>query len=516
MKKQQKTSFNYKMEPFLFLLLITIFIISYTQVPLYTGNQNTYFLHGLANGGLGFLSYDWMANTADPFPIFSILVNLTYSTTATFLFYIYYSAILGIFIFSIMGITSIIWGINQSNRKFIIFFTLVVTVCSAAFSYLSTRLLGINLGGIMEDGLTCQSILGGIFQPSVFGVLILLSIYMFLRKKVFIAILLLGLAVSFHASYLLSAAALTLSYMTLIVLEEKNYNKAFLIGFISLIIVVPTIVYIYLFFSPTSQEITSQAQSILVNFRIPHHAKISIWFNTVALIQIFIIILALIVHRKKKVFFIIFIPFAISLLLTLIQIITYGDLLGVSCPWRISTFLVPLSSFLLIGAMVSFVFQKYKKKINTNKKIIDMNITSVLIILLSSGLFISYYEFKLFKATDYLPLMKFVTNTKSKDDIYLIPTKLERFRLQTGAQIFVDHKTHPYKDSEVIEWYNRIQTANNFFDSSKMLHCNALRDISLKYQVTHVVVDNREHSLNCDFLLKTFNDEAYSIYRIKN
>ena len=34
----------------------------------------------------------------------------------------------------------------------------------------------------------------------------------------------------------------------------------------------------------------------------------------------------------------------------------------------------------------------------------------------------------------------------------MIPVGLQRFRLHTGAPIFVDVKSIPYKDVDVIEW----------------------------------------------------------------
>ena len=112
-------------------------------------------------------------------------------------------------------------------------------------------------------------------------------------------------------------------------------------------------------------------------------------------------------------------------------------------------------------------------------------------------------------------MMDFVASTKEKGDIYLIPTKLERFRLQTGAPIFVDLKTHPYKDIEVVEWYNRIQIANRFFTGSRGSRCNVLREISSLYGVTHVVINYEQQLLDCSFLKKTFEDGKYFVYRIK-
>src|SRR5690242_17866429 len=42
---------------------VVLFAVAHTQCPLYYSNQNQYFLHGLAAGGLGYLNEDWLANT---------------------------------------------------------------------------------------------------------------------------------------------------------------------------------------------------------------------------------------------------------------------------------------------------------------------------------------------------------------------------------------------------------------------------------------------------------------------
>jgi hypothetical protein len=56
-----------------------IFRVIYVQSPLYTSNQNVYFLHGLAKAGFGYLNRAWTANTPEAMPVFSWLVYLTLS-----------------------------------------------------------------------------------------------------------------------------------------------------------------------------------------------------------------------------------------------------------------------------------------------------------------------------------------------------------------------------------------------------------------------------------------------------
>src|SRR5262249_45263360 len=69
--------------------------VAYTQLPLYSANQNTYFLHGLANSGSGQLAHDWLAKTADPVPVFSALVQFTVRWLWPPLFHLYTCALYG-------------------------------------------------------------------------------------------------------------------------------------------------------------------------------------------------------------------------------------------------------------------------------------------------------------------------------------------------------------------------------------------------------------------------------------
>ena len=90
-----------------------IFGISYTQDPLYTSNQHTKFLQGLSQASLGYLNKDWLANTLDPLPAFTFLVKITYTYFHQNFFYFYYILIFGIYVYSILGIASVIFKINS-------------------------------------------------------------------------------------------------------------------------------------------------------------------------------------------------------------------------------------------------------------------------------------------------------------------------------------------------------------------------------------------------------------------
>ena len=95
-----------------------LFTLAYAQSPLYTSNQNQYFLHGLANAGYGILSEDWLANTIDPTPVFSKLIEISWRVLPWQpVFYIYFGILASIFLFSILGIVNTLWNLGRPRPR---------------------------------------------------------------------------------------------------------------------------------------------------------------------------------------------------------------------------------------------------------------------------------------------------------------------------------------------------------------------------------------------------------------
>src|SRR5947209_1443964 len=80
------------------------FGVVHTQSPLFYSNQNQYLLHGLAEGGLGNLRDDWLANTQDPTPAFSALVAVTYRYFPAFLLHAEYFVLLMVYFLSLVAL----------------------------------------------------------------------------------------------------------------------------------------------------------------------------------------------------------------------------------------------------------------------------------------------------------------------------------------------------------------------------------------------------------------------------
>ncbi len=497
----------------LFLLLLTIlFGIAYTQSPLYTSNQNQYFLHGFADAGYGYLENDWLASTTETTPVFKFLVASTiqFFQTST-IFYFYYAALMGIYFLSILGTVTFIFDINRSRTIYLLFIAIVLTIHSAAFRFLISQTIGDNWKYILEDGLADQRLLGSVFQPSSFGVFLLLSIYLFLKRKPYWAVFCAVLAATIHPTYLLSAAALVLSFMVVTYQEDRSLRKALLLGVFAFILVLPILTFSYINFAGIPAETSSRAQDILVNFRIPHHAKFEYWFDATALVKIGIIVGAVYLTRKSSMFLILLIPFSIAGILTLIQIISGSSTLALIFPWRLSTFLVPLSTTLILAKALINISDRYPTLFDTHKNFIEALSVILVAVVVVIGVVRIYLDYNRKLAAVENKMMAYVAATHTPDDIYFVPKKMQDFRLATGSPVYIEFKSIPYRDTDVLEWYDRIQDVEHFYKDND---CDVVYELIQNGNATRVVIPSDDSAPKCERLLPIYQDDYYGIYKL--
>ncbi len=228
---------------------------AYTQSILYEGNQNTKFLHGLA-GYIGYLKGDWLARTIDPLPAFTYLIKLTYPISQN-LFYVYYILLMGVYLYSILGIVFHLFRIDKFSARLYIFAILLI-LHSRWFLVTTLNQRGIDLE-FLHSGVAGQYLLGLEFQNSAFGVFLLLSMLLFLRRKFFWSIIALSVANVLHSAYLFSAGLITLAYLLMLWWEKLQAERAaqgfqlpglirtaiqpFLLGLLALVFVIPVLAY---------------------------------------------------------------------------------------------------------------------------------------------------------------------------------------------------------------------------------------------------------------------------------
>ncbi|HJW90570.1 MAG TPA: DUF6798 domain-containing protein [Anaerolineales bacterium] len=495
-----------------FLAYALVFGLIYAQSPLYTSNQNQYFLHGLAQAGVGWLERDWLANTLDPTPVFSGLIRLTYQLFITeVLFYAYYAVLMAFYLVSVLGIVRQLFGFQDRAGMFV-FLAIFLLTHSAALRFFLSRTLGDEWTFLFEGGIANQRLLGQVFQPSTFGVFLVLSIYLFMMKKEFLAVGAQAIAVFFHPTYLLSTALLTLAYLWAMYREAGQLQKTIRVAFLALVLVLPMIGYVYWTFGSSPPEIAAAARDILVNIRIPHHALLATWFNLTTVVQLALLGAALFLARQSRLFHVMLVTTGLALLLTLLQAASGNAALALLFPWRISVILIPLATSIIFAKLVSWGMVRFRPLSDSQHNMVLMFSLALILVLALVG--ITRFRLELERKTNApeRELMAYVAKNKAAEDLYLIPIKMQDFRLATGAPVYVEFKSIPYRDAEVLEWHRRVGQATRFY-SGKAPDCTILEGMVEIEGVTQVVLKNPIHAI-CPGMVQEYEDAQYAIYRV--
>ena len=413
---------------------IILFCMAYSQAPLYYSNQNQYFLHGFTKAKLGYLEKDWLGNTTDPTPLFSGLICFSITWLNENIFYLYYGILQGVFL-------CCAWIIyhRKNNTKTIeiadyaIFSAIFILINSAALRWLSYRIFGHDYPWFLQAGVAGQYILGAMFQPSNFGVFLLLGLCLFFLEKHFPATVFTCLAGILHTTYLLGGAFIILGFQVYLVLDGK-IKKALLIGILALLLVAPSVFYAAGNFQPSTSEGFKEAQEFLVKFRLPHHCLPSLWFDWVACLQIAWIFLSIFLLRKQKEVVVILIPFLLGALLTILQVATQNNTLALLFPWRISAVLVPLATMIILAeSMVLFT-----PLISGIKLLIPSVVTIIILALL--GIAIPFFKVGFVINETENAILAFIKTHKSIDDLYLLPVNVPNLAVTTRGSLSSDFK----------------------------------------------------------------------------
>jgi hypothetical protein len=520
----------------IWIVIAILFGLAYTQTPLYEGNQNTKFLHGLARAGEGYLKDDWLANTIDPLPVFSFLVAVTDRINPD-LFYLEYILMFGIYVFSLHGILTHLFRAQNSLVKQSIFLGIIFLLHARWPIWWVGKAYGFDLS-LFHNGLALQYLLGLEFQTNVFGVLLLLSIYLFFERRIVWAFVMIGVAGLVHPAYLFGGALLTIAYCLIVFWRQfessfrardislKTFWEAARwpigLGVVVLVLVLPVIIYNQIVLAPTSAEIYEQAMQLLIVERIPHHSLPSVWLGRSAYLQIGIILVGILILllRKSPLATIMLVLSIGAALFTMVQIITGSLGLAALAPWRVSVILVPLSSVIILSTLAMLVISPFPYDHRFVRPVIVGAVVLGILGLAYSGYKLQQTYGTSFRDKRVTDMMDFVLNNKRQGELYLIPPKepdLNNFRLYTGAPIFINWKSHPYKDTELLEWYDRVQIALAFYNaefSDQEMACALLDDIVNEYGVTQVVVKRKDAVLDCDFVHPTYVETKFTIFEI--
>lgn len=513
----------------LWLALGILFAISHTWSPLYYSNQNQYFVHGLAQAGVGNLKGDWLANTRDPTPIFSMFVEGVSQTLGHRGFQAFFALLLVTYFTALMWLLDGIAPNLMISRKLLVA-GLLFTIHSAMFRYLLAKLFGIDYLWYFQCGVAGQYVLGPGLQPSVFGVFLVVAIAAYANDRPVSAILCSSLAAISHATYLLPAGLFTLGVM-FDQYRRGRTGRAIGLGLSALLLVVPTLVYLWRTFQPTDQLLFGIGQDILVNTRIPHHARIDCWFDIVAGLQLIWIAIGIILLRGSRIFVVLTMMVTGAIILTIVQWWTRDTTLALLFPWRVSAILVPIATITIVSALSSRM-----------PPLICYAVAAGLIIFSVAGAIYVFGNSIGYAVTEAEHgLIDHVARKRDLGHTYLLPVRIpnlksepagsqsltfnarprpanvipwdfQRFRLATGARTYVDFKSIPYADVDVIEWYRRMQNAERWFKQSDWNSPRRLWELEQE-NITHIVTP-ADVQLPAEHYHQEFADDYYRLYRI--
>lgn len=493
-----------------------IFGMIYAQSPLYTSNQNVYFLHGLARAGYGYLNRDWTANTQEAMPVFSWLVTLTYLVFHSGIpYYVYYALLMGVYLVSMYGIMDLLFDLRRSTVRTLAFLALFLAAHSAALRFLFSRLVDVDSTYLLEGGVAGQRLLGQVFQPSVFGVFLVLSVYWFLRKRPFLSLVPIAVAIYFHPVYLLSGALLTLAYMWVLYRGERSFKRPLLLGVTALLAVTPVLAYtLYINWDP-SAKVAQKALDILVNFRNPYHALITSWLNWTVLVQALVLLAGVFIARRTRLFPILVIVSLGTIILTLLQAATKSEWLALIFPWRVSILLVPFGTTLVIALAVSKIMDALEKRGTAVRWVGPAGLLFIMILMVVGAIRFQIESNRQESDTS-LPMLAYVAAHKSPGDVYMVPAKMIDFRLVTGAPVYVDFNTTPDRDRDVLEWYRRLQLIYRYYIGGDKSHpCQYLMQLAAKEGITHAVVPTDDTAAICHSMPTVYQDTFYRIYALR-
>jgi len=493
-----------------------VFALAYAQSPLFTSNQNQYFLHGLARAGWGYLRSDWLANTLDPTPVFSALIEWSYRLIGwPPIFYLYFIALAGIYLFSAMSIAGQVFNVSWQRATCWLFLAAFIGAHSAALRAVLVRLLGSEWAYLLDGGVAGQRLLGDVLQPSMFGVLLLLSTALFLHRKYVGAALSLALAATFHPTYLFSGAMLTLTYMVLIWREEGDLRRALSIGLLTLAAVLPVALHAYVVFRPSSAMALARARELMVTFRIPHHALPSNWADATTAVKTGLILAAIVAARRGRAFWLLTIPFALGTALTLVQVATGSLSLALLFPWRISAWLVPLALTVLLGWAAHHIEAHHADWLANHETGIRRGAAALIALLALGGALIFTVNLKQKNESPARTMMDFVLQNRAPGQVYAVPLDMQDFRLETGVPVYVEFKSIPYRDVEVLEWFRRVSLVGQLYRAEISRYaCQTLEELAAE-GVTHVVLPYDHAARVCPQLERQFiKFEAYEIFAL--
>jgi len=178
-------------------------------------------------------------------------------------------------------------------------------------------------------------------------------------------------------------------------------------------------------------------------------------------------------------------------------------------PWRVSIYLVPLSTGIIIANLITKLPDFQSPRLQKWIKISGFGVILACVLVGAIRLVLDFDKKSNIPERE---LFDYIYTHSASGQTYLVPTKMQDFRLATGAPAFVDFKSSPYKDSDVLEWNRRMKLADRFYQSPD---CQTLHTLAASEDITHLILESDTIIPDCPNLHQVYEDPHYSLFAIQ-
>jgi len=483
-------------------LVIGVFFSTQPTAGLYIDNQSTYFVQGLRlSGQHPYLESDWFAQTKPLHIAFTYLVawlarwEILPQAVAVLdaLFRLVFLASAGLLIHALLGLIEPQMPGRPLRRAGLTLSVIAIYVLSLwpvfQLSAFFER-VGVSSLAIAFEKFGFYYSFGGFAafryytEPASFSVLIFTALALMPYQRWRWSAVLLGIAGLMHASYLIHSGALV-GVMALYLWFKGQRDEAFWIVGIYAALVLPLVIYIA---TQLTDSQTAAANLILAIERVPHHTQPTRWWDSTDTVHAGVIVAASALIWWKDRGLTRFAILATTLYVGIgigLVLWTKNPSLALLMPWRASGYLYAVSQLILLTAgflIVARVFSRWPRFAD-----------SILLILPLALLIWSAVENGVFSvlAEEYedtttqaaYPFMESIRQETPENAILLIPLRDGDYRLGAQRPIFVDWKSHPYKGSEVLEWWRRVEFVQAFYNLSSSDRQQACQTVEVDFYV---------------------------------
>lgn len=338
----------------LHLALGAIIAVAYPWHPLYSGNQNVYLVHALARTIMPGLQSDPIFLQPDPFPLFTWL-SMALIHVHPLCMHVAYALLCGVYVHALFGLVQTLVPKALEDARLLPFCTLFVILhTNELWGTLLRSLAGIDLRWFFDSGMAEQGVLRGYWQPSVFGVFLLLGFSLWFEGNKVAALAAVAVAGAFHANYLLLGGCIG-TVILLRSIMEGNFREAMSGAIVAAVIVAPSVYLTFRDFVLIDPEKAADVALAARQLAIGHvHFDPHQWLNAKTISQSMLFIIFIFLFRDDKRLRPTFLIAAVALVASIVALRLPGSTLHSLAPWRMSVVLFPMAFTLILARWFSF------------------------------------------------------------------------------------------------------------------------------------------------------------------